>query len=81
MYQTIHEVVAVAGVYTQAKFTPKKFQWRTKSYQVDQITLSSNIKDGGVRFRTYSVMSGGNLYRLLFNRDDETWLLEEVWCE
>ena len=81
MYQTIHETIAVAGVYEQHKFTPKKFKWRNRQYVIDQITLSSAIKDGGVQFRTYSVMSGGNLYRLMFNRDDEGWFLEEVWCE
>jgi hypothetical protein len=81
MYQTIHETVRVAGVYDQGKFAPRKFQWKQKTYPIDQITLISNMKNGGVRQRFYSIMSNGNMYRLSFNRDDESWFLEEVWCE
>ncbi len=81
MYQTIHETIVLAGVYDKAQFTPRKFKWKHKTYTIDQITLVSNLKDGGVRQRIYSVMSGGNMYRLSFNREDETWFLEEVWCE
>lgn len=81
MYQTIGETIKVAGVFGSAKFTPKKFEWRTQIYQISQITLVNDVKDGGIKKRWYSVMAGANLYRLCFNRDNESWSLEEVWCE
>jgi hypothetical protein len=81
MYQTIHEPIAVVGVYDHHTFTPKKFKWQHRYLKIDQITLTSNIKDGGVRKRFYSVVCGANVYRIEFNREDETWLLEEVWCD
>ncbi len=43
--------------------------------------MVTELKDGGVRQRLYSVVVGPNVYRLLFNRDTEEWWLEEVWCE
>ncbi len=81
MYQNVHDPIAVAGVYQQGRFHPKKFNWRGKIYKVDQITLTANFKDGGVKQRIYSVQSGANLYRLLFNRENEGWYLEELWLE
>lgn len=81
MFQTITEEIAVVGTYERGHFTPKKFKWRSKTHLITEITLATDAKDGGVRKRRYSVMSGGNLYRLEFNRDNEHWLLTEVWCE
>lgn len=83
MYQTIHEQISVAGVYDHGrlKFTPKKIKWRQRLYTVDEITLTSDVKDGGVRQRFYSMVCGPNVYRVVFNRDTEAWWLEEVWCE
>lgn len=81
MYQTIDETIAVAGVYNQSSFVPKKFRWHQQTLKIDQITLISDTKDGGVRKRLYSVMSGGNVYRLEFNRDTEQWLLNQLWFD
>ena len=81
MYQTINESVLVAGVYAHHTFTPKKFKWRTRDLAIDRITLVSDIKDGGVKKRLYSVTVGKDVYRLEFNRDSEHWILNELWIE
>jgi hypothetical protein len=81
MYQTIGEEIAVAGSYDQGKFYPRKFAWRQRIYPIEAITLSISAKDGEVRYQYYSVLSAGNLYRLVFNRDSQHWQLAEVWCE
>lgn len=81
MYQPIHDHISVVGVYESGIFTPKKFKWRNKVLVISEITLSSNVKDGGVKKRLYSVVAGGNVYRLTFNRDQENWILDEVWYE
>ena len=81
MYQTIHEPVAVIGIYHHSTFKPIKFQWRGREYRIKEITIIADIRDGGVRSRLYSVLVGGNVYRLVFHRDSEKWLLEEVWVE
>ncbi|HYD35752.1 MAG TPA: hypothetical protein VD999_06810 [Vitreimonas sp.] len=81
MYQTIHEKIDVIGVYSHSTFKPVKFQWRDRVLKVEKITSIADIKDGGVKRRLYSVLVKGNLYRLLFHRDGEFWMLEEVWVE
>lgn len=81
MYQRIDEKIAVAGVYQQQGFQPKRFKWKTRVYDVEQITLVNDAKDGGRKLRFYSVIVRGTAYRLCFDRDNEQWLLEEVWYE
>lgn len=81
MYQIIHESIEVIGNYQHHTFLPKKFKWKNKIYAINQITLQSDMKDGGVHKRLYSVMADHNLYRLEFNRETEDWLLEEIWLE
>ncbi|MEO8581036.1 MAG: DUF6504 family protein [Patescibacteria group bacterium] len=81
MYQTIDEPIEVAGVYTKSTFIPKKFRWKNREYLIQQVTLKSDTKDGGVRKRLYSVLVGKELYRLTFNRESESWTLEEIWLD
>lgn len=81
MYETVNEDISVAGVYSSGLFIPKKFKWREKIFPIKEITLSNTIKDGSIKKRLYSVMSGANLYRIEFNRDSENWKILEVWCE
>jgi hypothetical protein len=81
MYQTIAEPIAVAGLYRHGKFVPRKFAWGRRQIQIDQITLTANVTDGGVKKRFYSVTAGADVYRLEFNRDYETWTLAELWVE
>lgn len=81
MYQTIGETISVIGVYAGQAFSPKKFLWKGREYRVDHITFITDIRDGTTRKRRYSVTSGSQAYRLLFNRDSETWKLEELWVE
>lgn len=84
MYQTIGETIAVVGRYANrpgALFQPVKFQWRQRTYVIEKITLLTEIKDGLVRSRLYSVLVKGTVYRLLFNRELERWTVEEIWVE
>jgi hypothetical protein len=81
MYQTIAESVSVAGVYHQGSFVPKKFKWRHRTLSIDEITLVSDVTDGGVKKRLYGVVVANEVYRLEFDRDNENWLLAEIWVE
>lgn len=80
-YESINEQVDMVGSYTQGHFKPKKFRWHGRVLNVDQITLQSDVKDGGVKKRLFSVVVGGEVYRLEFNRDSEQWWLKEIWVE
>lgn len=81
MYQTIHETIEVAAVFQHGKCTPKKFKWQGRILEVNKITLQSDAKDGGVKKRFYSIVSGANVYRLEYNRESEQWTLLEIWVD
>jgi hypothetical protein len=83
MYQTIGEKINVVGIYTPGRFSPKKFQWQQRTFVIDQVCAVHDFKDGTVRKRRFSVQTkgNGNVYLLEFNRDLETWTLEQLWVE
>lgn len=60
---------------------PMRFLWRQAYYKIAATTLLSDIKEGQCQKRLYSVLVKGNCYRLLFDRDEETWFLEELWYD
>ncbi len=81
MYQPIKQKIAVAGVYESAYFSPRKFKYRSREYVVQKITVTADVKDGGVRKRFYSVVANDNIFRLCFDREREIWTLEEAWID
>lgn len=82
MYQTLHEDISVVGIFSRGTFVPKKFKWRQRELKITEVTLTSNTKDGGVKFIWFSVVAEDkNVYRLLFNRENYQWWVEEVWIE
>ena len=68
-------------MYKQTAFIPKKIKWGERILLIQEITLVSEIRDGKVKKRLYSVLCGKDLYRLLFDRETEIWTLEEIWVE
>ena len=81
MFQRIDEKVDIIGLYTKGHFLPKKMKWNGRVFPIDKITLVTEVRDGEVKKRLYSFVSGKDLYRLLFNRETEMWVLEEIWVE
>lgn len=81
MYQTIHEPIEVAGVFSQGKFSPAKFRWAKKTFPVESITLLSRERDGLVPIHHYSVVASETVFRLSFHPDSLAWFLEEIWQE
>lgn len=81
MFTSINEAIEVVGIFTKGKFIPKKFKWQQRIIPITQITLTSDIKDAGIKKRLYSVLNQQTLYRLEFNRESEHWTLLEVWSE
>jgi len=81
MYQPIGEEISVAGVFARGQFQPTKFRWQNQVYPIKEVTFTAQVRDGGVIYRFFSVLSGGNLYRLRFEPLAQHWQLQEIWCE
>lgn len=81
MYQTICETITVVGIFRNSEFIPKKFKWNNRTYLIDAITSTHELRDGGVQKRRYAVTSKANLYLLEYNRQEESWELIQIWHE
>lgn len=81
MYQAVQEKIIVAGVFRQGGFQPKKFLWKNREIQIEEITMQARVKDAGVQKQYYSVLHQGTLYRLCYTLDSQQWELSEVWYE
>lgn len=81
VYEPIREKISVIGLYAQGKLIPKKFLWNNKEFLIDQVTFVAEIKDASIRKRHYTVIVKNIAYRLLFDRTEEIWVLEEVWSD
>ena len=75
MVTPIDETIAVGGIYERGAFSPRVFRWKGQKYTVEHVTLISDLRDGSVRKRVYSVLVNEVLYRLCFDRDHEEWKL------
>ncbi len=81
MYQTIHETIKVGGIFHQAQFKPLWFVWQEKRFDINEITLISDLKNGKVKKKLFSVLANDNLYRLDYCPADQTWFLEQIWVD
>lgn len=81
VFTKINEKIEVAGVFKAGQFWPKKFQWRKKIWLVKTITLITRVKAEGEDKKIYSVETNGQICRLEFDRLNESWRIEEVYCE
>lgn len=81
MYQKINQKIWVAGAYKNSSFQPVKFEWNKRLFPIQEITLQSDLRDGQIQKRFYSVVSGKEVYRLEFNRSSEIWYLREIWVD
>ncbi len=81
MFTSIQETIQAAGVYKNDTFIPRYFMWNSKKIIIERITYCADYLEGEMRLRLYSVLQGKTLYRLIFNRTTEHWMISEVYCE
>lgn len=81
MNQTINESIRVAGIFDCSCFKPIWFDWSNQRLKISKITFITDYKQGLVKYKIYSVIAGGNLYRLHFDFINLDWILESVWID
>ncbi len=79
MYQRMHETIRVAGVFAASNFRPVWFDWQGRKMDIDDITLITDFKQGGIRHKIYSVVVTGDVYRLVYDLKNQDWFVEAVW--
>ncbi len=80
MSQTrVHEAVDVYAVFAKGQIVPRAFRWSGRTYTVDQVHQRWAGRNGVARLHYFAVTAAGNAYKLCFNAQELSWMLEEVY--
>lgn len=74
----IQEPINVWVFFEKNLIKPYCFFWRGRKIKIDKINLVHTSKEGSSIFYHFSVSSGGNFYRLMFDTKSLKWSLEMV---
>lgn len=72
------EPIRVWVLFETNKVEPFIFFWRDRKITIEAINMVHTSKAEGSTLYHFSVSSGGNYYRLLFNIGKMKWFLEQV---
>lgn len=60
------------------KLVPTAIFWRGREYGIEKIGLHFPLRQGRVLHHIFSVVAGGNFFRLDLDTESLMWCLEEV---
>jgi hypothetical protein len=80
MIQKISAPISVALVYNHKtrEVRPCKVLWDGKEYLIKKIGLHHTLRQGRTLFHIFSVESEALFFKLIFNTDSLSWMLEEI---
>jgi len=80
MNQQIFEKVSVITSYNHEKnqAIPYKIRWRLREYFIKKLSYHHKMRQGRDLFHIFHVTDGNLDFKLHFNTEDLTWILEEV---
>lgn len=80
MNEAIFEKVSVLSYYSQEKNQtfPYKMSWRQRDYFLKKISYHYQIREGRSLFHIFHVTDGNLDFRLKFETENLSWILEEV---
>lgn len=80
MNEKINERIDVITIYrkTGALVMPYKLRWNGKEYKITKLGYHHKIKEGKTLIHIFSCSNDSLAFRLRFNSDTLSWILEEV---
>ena len=79
MLQRIREHVRVAVIHGPgSKLRPVWFDWKSRKYDVKEVTYHWRHRAGNDLILHYSVTDGTALYELNYNVTEQVWVLESI---
>jgi len=80
MIETIHEKVSVLFVYNREKHLtlPWRVRWQGKYYTLTKFGYHHKVRSGRTLLHIFTGAYGQVSFRLRFDTETLTWLLEEV---
>lgn len=80
MTEKINERVDVITIYRKAGaiVMPYKLRWNGREYKITTLGYHHKVKEGKTVVHVFSVSNDELAFRLRFNTDTLSWILEEV---
>lgn len=80
MLQKMQVPVSVKSVYDHKKhiFSPVSVSWEGRGHAISKIGYHHCFHSGKTLFHVFSVISGQQFFKLVFNTTDLLWELEEL---
>lgn len=72
----LSEPIAVWVYFEKSTIKPHLFFWHGRKIKIERINLVHTSKIGANIFYHFSISSGGNFYRLKFDINKLSWILE-----
>ncbi|MFA6537091.1 MAG: hypothetical protein WCT18_01695 [Patescibacteria group bacterium] len=77
--EKINEQIEVLVAYTKKKVVPLAFSWKNKKYSVKNINFVHAKYEGRNKFYFFSISTGADYFKLIFNTDKNEWFLNEAF--
>lgn len=74
----IEEPINVWVFFKDNLIQPHLFFWHGRQIKIEKVNLIHTSRNGNTLFYHFSVMSGGNFYRLKLDTGKLNWVLEAV---
>ena len=80
MNEKVFEKISVITSYNTEKnqVIPYKIRWQLREYFIKKLSYYHKVRDGRTLLHIFDVTDGNLDFRLRFNSDDLTWILEEI---
>ncbi len=81
MFTKINEQIEVLVAYTKEKVVPLTFSWKNKKYIVKNINFRHSFKEGKENFYQFSISTGSEFFKIIFNSSTNKWFLREAFLK
>jgi len=75
------ERIEVIAVFEKNRAQPYSFKWAGKKFLVEKVNLHYTQRSGDAILTYYSVTAEGNYFKLVFDSNNMSWWVEEVYSE
>lgn len=77
MAESIREDIKVIAVFDLG-MRPVKFRWRSRLFEIKEVTHTWASRDGRASILHFSVTDGAGLYELSYNQSTLRWSIEAM---
>jgi len=80
VYETINEQINVLVRFANGKIAPVYFTWKNRKVILQSLNFVHTSKEGTAKLIHFSASNDTNNYKLTYNTQDQSWVLNEIYA-